>query len=66
LNAANRAVELSKSAQAQPLAALAYCQWAKGDKAAAIGNQTKAVELSKGPMKDAMQKQLDAWNAEPK
>ncbi len=66
ISAANRAVELSKSSQAQPLAALAYCQWAKGDKAAAIGNQTKAVELSKGAMKDAMQKQLDAWNAEPK
>lgn len=66
ISAANRAVELSKNAQSQPLAALAYCQWAKGDKAAAIGNQTKAVELAKGPMKDAMQKQLDAWNAESK
>lgn len=66
LSAANRAVELSKNTQSQAFASLAYCQWAKGDKAAAIGSQTKAVELAKGPMKDALQKQLDAWNAEPK
>lgn len=68
LQAAERAVELTKGENPSALACLAGCRWARGEKQAAIDTQQKAIDLpaTEGQMKEALQKTLDKWKAEQK
>jgi thiol-disulfide isomerase/thioredoxin len=63
LKIAERASELTKHNDAMIIDTVARCHFGLGDKAKAIELQTKAVELSKGEMKDQMQKTLDEYKA---
>ena len=66
MRAAQKAVEMTNSSDPTVIDTLARIHFIKGDVDQAIELETKAVEMSSGPIKDELQKSLDEFMAAKK